>query len=302
MTDIRRDARSFDFLLAIMVIALGVFGVIMVGSTTGLGRGNVSSVFINQLVFFITGIGIMVLAAFVNYEFIAKFHWPIFGVNLLLLVWVLVAPAPGNVSRWLGWEIGGFELGIQPSEFAKIFMLIFLAKIIDRHREKINNPLIVAMVVGLTLVPVGLIFIQPSLSAPLVPLFIMAALLYTGKISYKYIIALLIIAVPVALYLFVDLHRAPGERVILDMVSAYQLGRVWYFLYPELDVGVVYTYQNLAAMRALNSGMLTGRGLFGNTIAVPEPTNDFIFAIIGAEFGFIGSILVILAALIIIIR
>jgi len=303
MNDIRRDLKSFDFLLFFMVIALGAFGVLMVGSTTGLGSGNVSGMFVNQIIFFATGIVVMLVAAFVNYELIAKFYIPIYIINVVLLIIVMLIPRqPGEVARWLGVRVGGVELGIQPSELSKILTLIFLAKVIDKNRDGINHPLIVGLVVLTTMISSVLIFRQPALSASVVLIFIMAALLYTGKLSYKYIIGVTVIAVPILLYLFVDMHREPGERVFLDMIPEYQLGRIWYFLYPELDVGFVYTYQNVRAINALNSGMLQGRGLFQNTIFVPESTNDFIFAIIGAELGFIGSVLTLAAATIIILR
>jgi cell division protein FtsW (lipid II flippase) len=88
----------------------------------------------------------MLVAAFVNFETICKFYLPIYGVNILFLIVVLFMPGTNNVHRWIGVTIGDTMLGIQPSEFAKIFMTIFLATLITKYKDKINNPLIVGMV------------------------------------------------------------------------------------------------------------------------------------------------------------
>jgi len=297
MNSIRRDIRSFDFILLILVISLSAFGVLMIGSATGLGNSNVSPVFINQLIFMATGIGILFVCAFVNYEFISKFFIPIYIINIVLLVIVLFMPDQRGVARWIGIDIGGFEFGIQPSEFTKIFMIIFLAKLIDKYKENINNILVVGLVLVSTAVPVALIFLQPSLSASTVTIVIMLTLLYCAKISYKYVVVSTLIILPAILFFYIDLH-AENPILLGDLLEPWQRERIWSFLYP--DAGE--TWQNDRALEALSSGLLTGRGLFNNQIFIPEFTNDFLFSVIGAEFGFIGSIIVMAVVLIITLR
>jgi len=301
MYGIRRDAKSFDFILLALVVALAVFGVIMIGSTTGLGDGIRSPVFINQLLFFVTGLGILFLMAFVNYEFISKFYIPIYFVNLVLLVIVLFWPQEEGavVARWIGGTIGGIQVGIQPSEFSKIFMIICLSKFIDKYRDKINNILVLCVVVAATAIPVVLILMQGALSASTVPIVIMLALLYCGRISYKYVLAMTFIVIPLLLFFYIDLH-AENPIVVDNLLTSWQRDRIWNFLYPEqAEWGI---WQNERAVLALSSGLLTGLGLFNNQIHVPELTNDFIFSVIGAEFGFIGSVLVIVVVLAIVLR
>ncbi|MCL2376361.1 MAG: FtsW/RodA/SpoVE family cell cycle protein [Defluviitaleaceae bacterium] len=300
MNNLRRDARSFDFILLALVIALAAFGLLMVGSTTGLGNGTMSPTFINQLIFFTTGIGILLLMAFVNYEFIAKFYIPIYIVNITFLGIVLLLPRQAGVARWIGLEIGDFMFGIQPSEFAKIFMIIVLAKIIDRYRDKINHPLVLGLILAATALPVILIFMQPSLSASTVTAVIMLTLLYCGKISYKYVIAVIVVIIPAVVFFYIDLHVE--NPILVDRIlNEWQHDRIWNFLYPDYGDGDA-TFQNEWALIALSSGLLTGKGLFENQIFVPLDTNDFIFSIIGAEFGFIGSVSVILVVLLIVLR
>ena len=300
MNSLRRDVRSFDYILLALVVALAFFGLLMIGSATGLGNGNVSAIFINQLIFLVTGLGILILVAFVNYEFICKFYIPIYIVNIALLVIVLFMPDTRGVARWIGMEIGGTMFGIQPSEFAKIFMIIVLAKIIDKYKDKINNVLVLALVFAVTALPVALINMQLSFSASTVSIVIMLAMLYAGRISYKYVVIIALVVAPALLFFYIDLH-AENPILIDNILTPWQQDRIWDFLYPEYGDGAG-TWQNEQAVRAMSSGLLTGRGLFNNQIFVPEFSNDFIFSVIGAEFGFIGSITVLLVALLIVLR
>ena len=301
INNIKRDPKSFDLVLFVLVVVLSAFGLLVVASNTGMGSGGgASATFISQLVFVLTGIGIMLLAAFVNFETICKFYLPLYGVNIILLIVVLIIPQTySSVSRWLGVRVGETMLGIQPSEFAKVFMVIFLATLIYKYREQINKLWVVGMVVGATLVTFVLIFIQPSWSASTVPLFIMVAMLFVGGISWKYIVFTSIILVPAALFFFIELHAE--TPLILDrLVGDWQLQRIYSLWYPEL--GTDATMQNEQALAALRSGLLTGRGLFNNTITVFESSNDFILSIIGAEFGFLGVVVVLALLFAVVIR
>lgn len=297
---IRRDLRSFDFVLFILVVVLSIFGTFMVGSATGLGAGNFSSIFINQIFFLVSGIGIMLLCAFVDYELIAKFYILIYFINIALLTIVLFIHQDAIVARWLGVEIGGILFGIQPSEFTKIFMIIFLAKIIDKYKEKINNILVLSLIIISTVIPIILIYLQPSLSASMVTIVILLTMLYLGKISYKYIISSIALLAPALLFFYIDLH-AETPVIIDQLLEPWQIERIWYMLYPQYDTEY-NVWQNQRALSALSAGLLTGRGVFNNPFYIPEQSNDFIFSVIGAELGFIGASLLIAIVLAISLR
>ncbi|MCL2170316.1 MAG: FtsW/RodA/SpoVE family cell cycle protein [Defluviitaleaceae bacterium] len=299
MDSVRRNYRSFDIVLLVLVIAMSAFGILMVGSTTGLGDGVMSSTFISQLIFASAGVGVMLIAAFINYETICKLWLPIYGVCILLLIIVLFMPPINNVNRWIGIPIGDTVLGVQPSEFAKIFLIIFLAKLIDKYKERINNPLILLMVVGSVALPVLLISIQPSLSASTIPVAIMVIMLFVGKISYKYIIITALIVIPFMVFFWIELHLE-NPLILGNILEEWQFNRIWSFFYPE--PGSDLLFQNEWAERALQSGMLTGQGLFQNTFFVPDAPNDFIFSIIGAELGFLGSLAVLIVMFAIVVR
>jgi rod shape determining protein RodA len=125
----------------------------------------------------------------------------------------------------------------------------------------------------------------------------MLTLLYSARISYKYVLVATLIVIPGILFFYIDLH-AENPILLGDLLEPWQRERIWSFLYP--DAGE--TWQNDRALEALSSGLLTGRGIFNNQIFIPEFTNDFLFSVIGAEFGFIGSVVVMVFVLIITLR
>jgi rod shape determining protein RodA len=273
----------------------------MIGSATGLGDGISHPIFINQIIFVISGIIIMLVFAFINFDIISKFYIPMYIINIFLLIIVFfINPENAAVARWIGIEFFGIQFGIQPSEFAKLIMIIVLAKLIDKYRENINNILILLVFFAISIIPFILIYLQPSYSASMVILFIMIAMLYIGGISYKYIFIPTIILAPILLFLFIDLH-AENPIFITEIFADWQIERIWYFLYPDQDFSD-RTFQNRQAISAMSSGLLTGQGLFNNQIIIPESSNDFIFALTASEFGFLGSIAILSIVFIIIIR
>jgi len=177
-------------------------------------------------------------------------------------------------------------------------MIIFLAKFIDKFRENINNVLVVGAVLVSTALPIALIIMQRSLSASIVTAIIALTLLYAGKIGYRYIIIGTVIVLPALLFFYIDVHAESPFLIESGLMQEFQFNRIWNFLYPEGGDN----FQNERALMALASGLLTGQGLFNNQIHVPEFTNDFIFSVIGAELGFIGSVGVLAVVLLIVMR
>ncbi len=317
----KRDYKSFDFLLAFLVISLAVLGIILIGSATHINKGELTPEFKGQILWVLSGIVIMLAAAFIDFQFICKFFIPFYILNLCLLVVVLVLDfglPEGTPARSiiLG-SGGGTLLSIQPSEFNKIFMIIFLARYIDNNKEKINNLLILGSVFILTFVPVILIQKQPSLSASLVTVVIMFVMLLVAKLHYRYIVIGFAILIPIAFILFYDLSSATvktGEDgvevtyasdsmspILIDKImSNYQISRLKTFMSPVKDSEEYY--QNQQAMLAIGSGKLTGKGLYNSVVPVPKAENDFIFTVLAEEFGFIGCVGAITVMFIIVIR
>ena len=293
----KREYRKFDYLLFIAVAALCIFGIILIGSATGVGKGSFEREFLFQIIWFATGTVIMLMAAFVDFRFICKFYIPIYALNIALLVATLIVKKVTG-EPWVR-ELSFGSVGIMPSEFNKIFLLIFLATLIDKYRDRINDFWILCMICISGVIPFVLIAGQPSLSAALVSVVILIVMLYIGKISYKYLIIGGVAVVLVGGFLYYDLHAE--KPVLIDKVfTTYQIeGRIKPYLNPELAEDYDQTEQ---AIFAIGSGGVTGKGLYNNTTAIYAASNDFIFAVLGAEFGFAGCVAVLGIVLFIILK
>lgn len=288
---------SIDFLLILIVSSLVIFGIIVIGSATKINLYGHSSEYKSQMIWFISGLLLMAAAALIDYRTICKFYILIYAFNLLLLIVVLFMGSGDGVSRWI--------FGLQPSEFAKIFMIIYLSKFIDKNKEKINNINILFFAFITTIIPVVLIKIQPSLSASLVILAILMIELFIGKINYKYIRVALMIIIPIVIILFLDLISE--KHIILSkFLEPYHIKRLLSAINPDLSGSDPDYYQTGNSIRAIGSGMLRGKGLYNGTINqlsyLPESHNDFIFSVIGEEFGFIGCISVLALMLLIVFK
>ena len=279
--------RNFDLKLILMVMALSAIGIMIIGSAK-------ESLQTRQLFGVLAGFCIMMFLAFFDYKFILKFYWLIYFVNLGLLVWVAIAGSRGGsgtgAQRWL--EFGGITF--QPSELAKILLILFFAQFIMKYKEKLNSFRVISAAVALIAVPWYLIEEQPDLSTSIIVLVLFCVIMFVGGLSYKIIFAILAVAIPAAI-IFISLILQPDQTILED----YQRTRILAFLDPETYV-MEEAYQQNNSVIAIGSGQLDGKGYKNNEVSsvkngnyILEPQTDFIFAVIGEEFGFKGTCLVV---------
>lgn len=281
--------KDFNFRLLIEVMMLNIFGIVVVSSAN-------PSYLNKQVVGMVLGVMAMLFFALLNYEFILKFNWLIYGgtVVMLALILLLGDDAKG-AQRWI--EIGGFRF--QPSEIAKIFIILFFAYFFGKYNEKLNTGKILGISVVLVAVPLGLILLQPDLSTTIVTTCVFCGMIFVAGLSYKIVAGILGISVPL-LAIFLSLIVTKGRLFLKE----YQYIRIMSWLKPTEYSNNALQQQN--AITAIGSGRIFGKGLFyegvdslknGNFIS--EPHTDFIFTIIGEETGFVGSAFVVLLILII---
>ena len=177
-------------------------------------------------------------------------------------------------------------------------MILFFAQFIMKYKEKLNTFRVIALIAVLMGVPWIMVKEQPALSTSIVLIFIFCVILYTGGISYKLIFGALAVAVPVIIIL-VSLAMRPDSTIL----ETYQRNRILAFVNPE-EYSTDLAYQQLNSVTAIGSGELNGKGYKNNEITsvkngnfLSEAETDFIFAVIGEEFGFKGSIAVIILLL-----
>lgn len=281
--------RDYDFKLVLMVLALSVIGVMAIGSAE-------SSLQNRQLAGVAAGIFLMVVCSLFNYNFVLKFYWLMYGFNMVLLLMVTL-PGLGHDShgaqRWL--DLGGFRF--QPSEIAKIILILFFAQFIMKHKEKLNSVGIIGSCVVLMAAPLALVVKQPDLSTSIVLAAVFCFIMFAGGVSLKLVFGVMAVAIPAAA-LIISLALQPDSELLTD----YQRGRIFAFQAP--DKYPDQARQQLNSVTAIASGMLDGKGYKNNEITsvkngnfISQTETDFIFSVIGEEFGFKGSITVILLIL-----
>ncbi len=294
----RKLLRQLDYTLLIAVCLLVIFGVVMIGSATYQDGSNES---MKQLVWFGLGLMLMTLAAAIDYRFISQFYIVIYIMCILLLVAVLIYGyiKGDGVARW-------FELGpakLQPSEFSKLFVIIFLSAFINKYHESMDEPATLFVLAVLVALPVGLVMAQPSLSAALVLLAISLVIVFTGGIPFKYVGVATAATVPASILFIQDVLR-PDPLFADKLIGGYQIKRILTFVNPAEDSDAYY--QTLKSIEAIGSGQLEGKGLYNGLIIqfsrLPFDHTDFIFSVIGEELGFMGCIAVLAVMLFIIIK
>jgi cell division protein FtsW len=203
--------------------------------------------------------------------------WTALGIVGFALVAVLFAPRVNGATRWIG--LG--PLGIQPSELAKIAVIIFMAALLERRMERIDEVGYSLLPIGVVLgAVVGLVLAEPDLGTAACIVMIAAMMVFAAGIGYRYVFGLLLAGLPVA--------------YLLIATSDYRKRRVLAFLDPWADP-LGDGWQMIQSMIAVGTGGVFGRGLMGGVqklFYLPEPHNDFIYSVIGEELGLIGTTIV----------
>jgi len=291
--------KKYDFISILLVAALAVISYYAIGSATRVNSIEGTDRFVNRQFYgYLLGFVLMIIVSFIDYHLIGKFAILIYLVNIALLAAVFVVGKEAKgAMRWI--EVGG-SFSIQPSEFAKLFMIIVLAKYFDKFESKINKIYIILGSVILIAIPFILIEKQPDLSTSLVFIFLFAVLIFTAGISYKYIIALVLIMIPIGFGVFWYIQQEDQQ-----LLKGYQLERILAIVNPE-EYELSTALQTENSKQAIGSGGLYGKGLYQGKLNqydyLPEPQTDFIFSVIGEEFGFVGCSAVLIILFLLMLR
>lgn len=290
------DLKNYNKRLLLNVWVLSILGILFINSAN-------SSYTIKQLIGVVFCSGIMLLLSVVDYNVITNNISIIYIVNIVLLLLVLVAgKTVGGAQRWLALRSFTF----QPSETCKIVLILVAAAFISKNEETLNEWKTLAKLAGVCLVPMLLVVLEPDLSTTIDITLILCAIVFVGGLSLKLIGWVIAIGVP-AFAVFIWYIQTPGQIILQD----YQVTRIMSFLDPGKYESTT-AYQTNNSIMAIGSGRLFGKGLNTNTISdvtvtvrdtglVSEQQTDFIFSVVGEEFGFIGSvILIVLLALLVV--
>ena len=198
----------------------------------------------------------------------------------------------GGATRWL--QIGGFRF--QPTELSKIIIILFFAKFFMDHEEDLNTLKVLAEAAVLLAIPLVLVYAQPDMKNTIMVTLVFCILLYMAGLRYRIIGGAILIAIPLII-IFLSIVVQPDQKLIQD----YQRKRIMSFLYPENEEYSENIEQQNNSKTAIASGELVGKKLTGDDSTssvnegnfVAENQTDFIFAVAGEEYGFIGCTVVV---------
>ncbi len=282
--------RNYNFRLVLYVLALNCIGLLVINSASGQDSGMVGK----QAMGIALGLVLALVISLIPYQKILTYNWGIYAGCIVILIAVLIFGKNVNgATRWI--EIGGIQF--QPSEFVKHGMILFAAWFLAKNQETLNTVKTLLITAGVFAVPAVLILEEPNLSTTLVILFVLACMVFTAGLSYKWIFGALAVCLPVG-GLLIYLARFTDVLNKIPFLQGYQITRVLAWLNPDEYASTGYQQAN--SIMAIGSGMLRGKGLNNNTLAsvkngnfLSEEQTDFIFAVIGEELGFIGCVAVI---------
>ena len=285
--------RDYRFSLVFLVLALSVIGILVVGSAKEVYQSK-------QIFGVILGIMAMVVVSLIDYIWILDFYWLIYGFSILILGLVLVIGQEVNgATRWINLGFTTF----QPSELAKILLILFFAQFLNNHKQDLNELSTLIKYAVLCGIPLVLILVEPNLSTTICTALVLCLLIYVAGLSYRFICTVLLILIPVTA-IFLTIVVQPNQPFLKE----YQQKRILAFINPDEYASDEAFQQNNSVM-AIGSGQLSGKGLDNNTTTsvkngnfISEPQTDFIFAIVGEELGFIGGCIIIALLLLIVIQ
>ena len=289
-----KKAGSMDTTFFIVVLVLLTFGLVMLFSASyayAYYRFDDSFHFIKkQAAFAVLGLAAMIVLSFVDYHIYKKLVWAIFAIAFAGLVIVLFMPALNNAHRWI--NLG--PLGtLQPSEIMKFAIVVLFAHLISANYKRMGTftygVLPFMFFIGVVAV---MMLLEPHLSGTVLIGSIGLVMMFVGGTKYRYFL----VAVLLAIAGIVAIVAIKG----IDYVSVRLQGWLDPFYDPSDE-----TFQTVQSLLAIGSGGFMGLGL-GNSrqkyLYLPEPQNDFIFAIVCEELGFIGATIVILLFVLLVYR
>ncbi|QOY36476.1 rod shape-determining protein RodA [Anaerobacillus isosaccharinicus] len=300
---------QIDYTILFLLFILMCFSFLAIYSGSGQYYSNDPAFFVKrQVIWFIIGFIVMGVIMMIDYEIVKKFSYYFYGIGIFLLLLVSYSPLgiyKNGAQSWLNLGFGTF----QPSEFMKIFLIMALAQLLSTItvNEGINNIKsdfkTVFKILAIALPPFLLILNEPDLGTAVVIASIIFTMVFMSGVSWKVLsvfASLVIVMIGTLVWLFFNL-----PNVFAIFIKDHQLERFYGWLKPW-EYSSSYGYQLVEAIQAIGSGQLVGKGYLEGTQTqrnvIPELHTDFIFAVIGEEFGFIGAIILLITYFLLIYR
>ncbi len=276
-----RLTENLDFTLLFATVFLCFYGLLVLYSSTRLETtvGSDPYFFVKrQSLWTLIGFLFLIIIIFIDYHNLERYSKVIyFGAIVLLILVIIFGRSTYGAKRWLA--IGPFDF--QPSEFAKIALIAFLADFLAKNKSKLDNFIYYLLPFVYTGLLIFLVFMQPDLGTSLVYLAILIIMLFVVGVKIKYLV-------------FTFLAALSSIPVLWIFLKDYQKNRLILFLNPNLDP-LGGGYNVIQSRIAIGSGGFLGNGIFSGLQSqlnfLPAQHTDFIFSVIGEELGFVGTVL-----------
>jgi rod shape determining protein RodA len=295
-----KKVERFDWTLTLLLFLFFLVSCAAIYSAQASGQYGEKNFLVTQIFWYVVGAAIISVSIFIDGYQYKRLSWYFYGFGLLLLIAVYLAPesiAPirnGAKSWFIIPNLGS----IQPSEFVKTFLILALSRVITSHQEKyqetsLKGDFLLLIKLGITTaVPLGLIMLQPDLGTGLVILSILTGLILVSGISWKIIFPIFSAGVSLVALVFYLVIQKPELLEKYLHVQTYQFNRVYAWLDPT-NHATSSSYHLMKSLSAIGSGLITGKGFSNREVYIPEAHTDFIFSVIGEEYGFVGGSIVI---------
>ena len=279
-----RKLGKMDPVLYGAVILLNLMGLVSIISITDV-LGN-DRILIRQAAGSAVGIILMTVLSTVNYRKLTCYYKALYMIVILSLAAVFIfGSSGGGAKRWI--SLGGITF--QPSELAKILLILFYSEFIINYVGKLSRIKLYALSTLLILPPFIMILKEPDLSTSIMVLVIFCVIIFVSGLDWKIIAGTAAAAVPA--FMILMFAALSGE---FGFLGEYQRQRILAWPHPE-DYAATTAYQTMNSMTAIGSGRLIGKGITAGasgtvlgTGFISESQTDFIFAVIGEQFGFLG--------------
>lgn len=292
-----QNKAQFDYFLLLIILLLMIISTITIQSSQKF-LPYTANFTVQQVIRFIVGLVMSSVIYYFDFEQIKRmsFYAYLFGVMMLVALFFAppsIAPVIKGAKAWFALGIAG---SLQPSEFMKVFLILFLAKItVDHNYKTINRTLstdflLIGKIVGITAIPLLFILKQPDAGTAMVIAAIMFGIIIVSGVNWKLLVVFFSSVISViGAFVYIYIYYPDFLLLFLDQ---YQIERIDSWLDPfEYRGGI--GYQLSQSILAIGSGTTSGKGYSNAEVIIPEAHSDFIFSVIGEEYGFLGSSVVV---------
>ncbi|WP_042352521.1 FtsW/RodA/SpoVE family cell cycle protein [Bacillus massiliigorillae] len=294
-------SERFDWTLCLIIFLFLLVSCLAIYSAQATGQYGTTNFVFKQIQWYVIGSVIVAIIMYFDPDQIRRLSWYLYGFGILLLILIIISPESlvpkiNGARSWFKLPVGG--IAIQPSEFMKTFLILILSRIAISHQQTteiktIKTDLVLLGKLGVvTLLPLALIMKQPDLGTSLVIISIFLGIVLVSGINWKILLPAIGGGISIgSLLIYLVLYFPELLQKYLG-VESYQFKRIYAWLRPEEYAGKE-AFHLEQSLDAIGSGMMTGKGFTKAVVYIPESHSDFIFSVIGEEFGFVGGSIVI---------